>query len=110
MCGIVGLHLRSPDLHPHLGELLTGMLCEMQDRGADSAGVAVYGDPRWSPRGHVAVSFVPDPSSLSLSTGVEVDALAAEGVNPPPPRLAQSGSWRSAARASRCSGHRQPGA
>ena len=78
MCGIVGLHLRSPDLHAHLGELLTGMLCEMQDRGADSAGVAVYGDPRWSPRGHVAVSFVPDPSSLSLSTGVEVDALAAE--------------------------------
>ncbi|MAS53423.1 MAG: glutamine amidotransferase [Pimelobacter sp.] len=77
MCGIVGLHLRSPDLHPHLGELLTEMLCEMQDRGADSAGVAVYGDPRWSPPGHVAVSFMPDPTVLTLSTGVEVDALAA---------------------------------
>lgn len=77
MCGIVGLHLRSPDLYPQLGELLTGMLCEMQDRGADSAGVAVYGDPRWSPSGHEAVSFVPDPSLLTLSTGVDVEALGA---------------------------------
>ena len=64
MCGIVGLHLRDPELHPRLGELLTGMLCEMQDRGADSAGVAVYGDPRWSPPGRVSVSFVP-PARVS---------------------------------------------
>ena len=26
MCGIVGLHLRTPDLYPRLGELLTAML------------------------------------------------------------------------------------
>lgn len=58
MCGIVGLHLRSPELYPRLGELLTGMLCEMQDRGADSAGVAVYGDPDWTPPGSAAVSLV----------------------------------------------------
>ena len=51
MCGIVGLHLRTPQLYPRLGELLTGMLCEMGDRGSDSAGVAVYGDPIWSPPG-----------------------------------------------------------
>ena len=31
MCGIVGLHLRNPDLYPRLGELLSGMLGEMQD-------------------------------------------------------------------------------
>ena len=42
MCGIVGLHLRNPELNPRLGELLTGMLCEMGERGSDSAGVAVY--------------------------------------------------------------------
>ena len=48
MCGIVGLHLRDPVLYPRLGQLLTGMLCEMADRGSDSAGVAVYGDPTWS--------------------------------------------------------------
>ncbi|WP_197375216.1 glutamine amidotransferase [Mycolicibacterium baixiangningiae] len=58
MCGIVGLHLRNPELHPRLGELLTGMLCEMSDRGSDSAGVAVYGDPTWTPPGHGCVSLL----------------------------------------------------
>jgi len=58
MCGIVGLHLRSPELYPRLGALLTGMLCEMEDRGADSAGVAVYGDPGWTPPGRGAVSLI----------------------------------------------------
>lgn len=58
MCGIVGLHLRNPQLYPRLGELLTGMLIEMEDRGADSAGVAVYGDPTWSPSGQATVSVL----------------------------------------------------
>ncbi|MEZ0358450.1 glutamine amidotransferase [Mycobacterium sp. SA01] len=58
MCGIVGLHLRNPQLYPRLGELLTGMLCEMSDRGSDSAGVAVYGDPHWSPPGKSTVSVL----------------------------------------------------
>ena len=58
MCGIVGLHLRNPELYPRLGELLTDRLCEMQDRGADSAGVAVYGDPTWTPGGRGAVSLL----------------------------------------------------
>ena len=58
MCGIVGLHLRNPELYPRLGELLTGMLCEMGERGSDSAGVAVYGDPTWSPAGHATVSLL----------------------------------------------------
>lgn len=66
MCGIVGLHLRNPVLHPRLGQLLTGMLCEMANRGSDSAGVAVYGDPTWTPAGR---------SSLSL---LEVDATSEE--------------------------------
>ncbi|WP_028472452.1 glutamine amidotransferase [Nocardioides alkalitolerans] len=77
MCGIVGLHLRNPELYPRLGELLTGMLCEMQDRGADSAGVAVYGDPRWSPAGSVAVSFVPDAASTALTSGTSAHEAAA---------------------------------
>ncbi len=58
MCGIVGLHLRTPELYPRLGELLTGMLCEMGNRGSDSTGVAVYGDPIWSPPGRGGVSVV----------------------------------------------------
>ncbi|MGY1786184.1 hypothetical protein [Geodermatophilus sp. SYSU D00698] len=58
MCGIVGLHLREPSLYPRLGELLTGMLCQVTERGPDSAGVAVYGDPRWSPVGEASVSLL----------------------------------------------------
>ena len=58
MCGIVGLHLRSPDLYPRLGEMLSVMLGEMDGRGADSAGVAIYGDPRWSPEGSSSVSLL----------------------------------------------------
>ena len=58
MCGIVGLHLRNPDLHPLLGQMLTGMLCEMANRGSDSAGVAVYGDPTWTPPGRSSVSLL----------------------------------------------------
>jgi methylamine---glutamate N-methyltransferase subunit A len=69
MCGIVGLHLRNPDLYPRLGELLTGMLCQMGDRGSDSAGVAVYGDPILSPPGLGCVSVLetePRPADLDL--------------------------------------------
>ncbi|MDL9948420.1 glutamine amidotransferase [Gordonia sp. ABSL11-1] len=69
MCGIVGLHLRNPELHPRLGELLGQMLGEMQDRGADSAGIAIYGDPTWSPAGQGCVSL--------LETGIGADELDA---------------------------------
>ena len=58
MCGIVGLHLRSPELYPRLGALLTGMLVRDEDRGPDSAGIAVYGDPTWSPAGQATVSLL----------------------------------------------------
>ncbi|SEP19579.1 glutamine amidotransferase [Trujillonella endophytica] len=58
MCGIVGLHVRNPELHSRLGELLTGMLCAMEDRGADSAGIAVYGNEAWSPAGRATISLI----------------------------------------------------
>src|SRR5919205_4603342 len=45
MCGIVGLFCKSAELEPRLGELLGAMLAQMDDRGPDSAGVAVYRDP-----------------------------------------------------------------
>jgi|SRR6266568_7356322 len=58
MCGIVGLHLTDAALQPRLGELLTGMLGQVVERGPDSAGVAVYGDPRLTPAGRSAVSLL----------------------------------------------------
>ena len=73
MCGIVGLHLRTPELYPQLGDLLTGMLCEMGDRGSDSAGVAVYGDPVWSPPGQACVSVLEvEPTADDLDLDVTV--------------------------------------
>ncbi len=45
MCGIVGLFLKDEALTPQLGGLLGDMLEVMTDRGPDSAGFAVYGEP-----------------------------------------------------------------
>ncbi|MFE3193733.1 glutamine amidotransferase family protein [Nocardia sp. NPDC059240] len=82
MCGIVGLHLRDPALYPRLGELLTGMLDQMCDRGPDSAGMAVYGDPVWSPPGTATVSLLDCPlpadelaERLTATLGIAVTAL-----------------------------------
>ena len=46
MCGIVGLLLKKPELRGQLGELMTPMLIGMTSRGPDSAGVAIFGEPR----------------------------------------------------------------
>ncbi|MEN4446372.1 glutamine amidotransferase [Mycobacterium sp. SM3041] len=73
MCGIVGLHLRNPELYPRLGELLAGMLTAMEARGADSAGIAVYGDPEWSPPGQSTISLI----EVGESPEQVADALAA---------------------------------
>ena len=45
MCGIVGLYCKSRELEPLLGSYLSAMLVQMNDRGPDSAGVAIYRDP-----------------------------------------------------------------
>ena len=66
MCGIVGLHLRNPDLYDELGPLLAVMLGEMEDRGADSAGVAVYGDTTRVPEGHACVSLAGEVDDRAL--------------------------------------------
>ena len=45
MCGIVGLFAKSAEVEERLGVHLAAMLAQMNDRGPDSAGVAVYRDP-----------------------------------------------------------------
>jgi glutamate synthase domain-containing protein 1 len=72
VCGIVGLHLRDPELYPQLGRLLDSMLCGVVERGPDSAGVAVYGDSRRSPEGYATVSVL-------LPEDAETSGLAADG-------------------------------
>lgn len=70
MCGIVGLHLRDPELHPRLGVLLETMLGHMCERGPDSAGVAVYGDRRRCPDDYAAVSVLDAPPDLDVRGAV----------------------------------------
>ena len=42
MCGIVGLFCKRAALEPRLGACLADMLVQLEDRGPDSAGIAVY--------------------------------------------------------------------
>ena len=69
MCGIIGLHLRDPELHPMLGALLDDMLCGVSERGPDSVGVAVYGDEHRNPPGRSAVSVLRAPGDLDAAVG-----------------------------------------
>jgi methylamine---glutamate N-methyltransferase subunit A len=86
MCGIVGLHLREPALYPRLGDLLTGMLCELVDRGPDSAGIAIYGDTTWSPAGHSTVSLLNSPlTAAELATALTTElGVVVTGIDEPP--------------------------
>ncbi|MFJ3777716.1 glutamine amidotransferase [Streptomyces sp. NPDC090075] len=92
MCGIVGLHLREPALEPRLGELLAAMLGQVVERGPDSAGVAVYGDPRLSPPGQSVVSLL-GTSAAEVQTvlpgAVAYDADATTVVHAEAARLAE---------------------
>ncbi|MEA3115545.1 MAG: methylamine---glutamate N-methyltransferase subunit [Caballeronia sp.] len=45
MCGIVGLLVKTPALREQLGALMVPMLIGMTERGPDSAGLAVFGQP-----------------------------------------------------------------
>jgi glutamate synthase domain-containing protein 1 len=74
MCGIVGLHLRDPALYPRLGALLTTMLGALAERGPDSAGMAIYGDPTWSPGGHSTVTLLDSPvPAAALAAGLTTE-------------------------------------
>jgi len=70
MCGIVGLFAKSAGIEESLGEHLAAMLAQMNDRGPDSAGVAVYRDP--APAGSSKLTLF-SPAPLQ-----DWDALAEE--------------------------------
>ena len=42
MCGIVGIYLKTKKFEKNLGKMLSGMLNNMESRGPDSAGFAIY--------------------------------------------------------------------
>jgi glutamate synthase domain-containing protein 1 len=65
MCGIAALQLRNPLLHPQLGSLLSSMLCQIVDRGPDSAGLAVYNSPDLVEEGASTLSLLGKEQGLS---------------------------------------------
>ena len=79
MCGIVGLFCKSPGLEPQLGEHLSAMLVQMDERGPDSAGVAIYREP--TPAGWSKLTlYSADPATdwVSVSRGLEEEFGAGE--------------------------------
>jgi methylamine---glutamate N-methyltransferase subunit A len=78
MCGIIGLHLRDPELYPRLGPLMVEMLQGIVVRGPDSAGVALYGDKSRCPEGQAAVSLLNAPEDLAEAVARELPGV--EGV------------------------------
>jgi glutamate synthase domain-containing protein 1 len=91
MCGIAGLQLRNPELYPQLGSLLTEMLCQVAERGPDSAGFGVYGEPRWEPdtsgRRDLAVSRLGESLTVVKGVGGVVQLAADTG-------LATAAGWQ----------------
>jgi amidophosphoribosyltransferase len=55
MCGIVGLLVKKPALKAQLGQLMVPMLLGMTERGPDSAGMAVFGEPVSSDQRKISV-------------------------------------------------------
>lgn len=71
MCGIAALQLRNPSLHPRMGSLLSSMLCQIVDRGPDSAGLAVYNTPGLVKEGTSTLSL------LGKDQGITTTAITA---------------------------------
>src|SRR5919109_3209071 len=72
MCGIVGLFAKSARIEDRLGAHLGAMLAQMDDRGPDSAGVAVYRDPA-PPGGSKLTLFSPDPLQDWYALALELE-------------------------------------
>jgi glutamate synthase domain-containing protein 1 len=66
MCGIAALQLRNPLLHPRMGSLLSSMMCQIVDRGPDSAGLAVYNTPGLVTAGTSTLSLLGKDQGMSL--------------------------------------------
>ncbi|MCQ6269599.1 glutamine amidotransferase [Pseudarthrobacter sp. R1] len=84
MCGIAALQLRNPSLHPRMGSLLSSMLCQIVDRGPDSAGLAVYNTPGLVKEGTSTLSLLgrdqgmtPAAITAGVSAMLPADSAAA---------------------------------
>lgn len=67
MCGIAALQLRNPRLHPQMGSMLSSMMCQIVDRGPDSAGLAVYNTPGLVSKGTSTLSLLGKEQGKALA-------------------------------------------
>jgi methylamine---glutamate N-methyltransferase subunit A len=82
MCGIAALQLRNPSLHPRMGSLLSSMLCQIVDRGPDSAGLAVYNTPGLVSPGMSTLSLLGKDQGMTtpaITSGLEAMLPAGSG-------------------------------
>jgi methylamine---glutamate N-methyltransferase subunit A len=79
MCGIVGLLLKKPALHAHLGELMMPMLIGMTERGPDSAGMAVFGTSLPESQRKISVYAGLTPAAAAYDWAALVSAVNAQG-------------------------------
>lgn len=83
MCGIAALQLRNPSLHPEMGSLLSSMMCQIVDRGPDSAGLAVYDTPGLVSKGTSTLSLLGKDQGLPLSEITEsLESLLSPSATP----------------------------
>ncbi len=84
MCGIVGLFLKDKALEPQMGALLSQMLGTMCDRGPDSAGFAVYGQPQDGMSKITVQSSSPETDFAnlkgSLGSAIDIDVKSTHAV------------------------------
>ncbi|WP_426324011.1 glutamine amidotransferase [Microbacterium sp. E-13] len=80
MCGIAALQIRNPALRGELGGLMHGMLCEIVERGPDSAGLALYGSEQLTPDGSSAITVISDADPAALAESLR--ACLPEGAEP----------------------------
>jgi methylamine---glutamate N-methyltransferase subunit A len=74
MCGIAALQIKNPSLRPQLGALLNTMLCEVIERGPDSAGMAVYDNPELNDQDATVLSLLgTDLGKTPAQLGAELD-------------------------------------
>ncbi|MBB6407283.1 MULTISPECIES: glutamine amidotransferase [unclassified Arthrobacter] len=83
MCGIAALQLRNPSLHPEMGSLLSSMMCQIVDRGPDSAGLAVYDTPGLVSKGTSTLSLLGKDQGLPLGEITEsLESLLSPSATP----------------------------
>ncbi|MDP9173504.1 MAG: class II glutamine amidotransferase [Planctomycetota bacterium] len=81
MCGIVGLLIRNPEKRASLGEWLAPMLVCMNDRGPDSAGLAVFGSSSGRRRHFSLFASHPDTDFTALASRFTRDSAIPAEIN-----------------------------